>query len=52
MRLLVEQLAREHQVVVMTCHRHRHEHLAGLDPDVWAAGVQWLELRSADGPGR
>ena len=48
MRLLVEQLAREHQVIVMTCHRHRHEHLAGLDPDVWAAGVQWLELRSAE----
>lgn len=49
MRLLVEQLAREHQVIVMTCHRHRHEHLASLDPDVWAAGVQWLELRPADG---
>lgn len=48
MRLLVEQLARDHQVIVMTCHRHRHEHLAGLDPDVWAAGVQWLELRSAE----
>lgn len=48
MRLLVEQLAREHQVIVMTCHRHRHEHLSGLDPDVWAAGVQWLELRSAE----
>ena len=48
MRLLIEQLARDHQVIVMTCHRHRHEHLAGLDPDVWAAGVQWLELRSAE----
>jgi len=52
MRLLIEQLAREHQVIVMTCHRHRHEHLAGRDPDVWAAGVQWLELRSADSPAR
>jgi DNA repair exonuclease SbcCD ATPase subunit len=48
MRLLIEQLARDHQVIVMTCHRHRHEYLAGLDPDVWAAGVQWLELRTAE----
>lgn len=48
MRLLIEQLARDHQVIVLTCHRHRHEHLAALDPDVWAAGVQWLELRSAE----
>jgi uncharacterized protein YhaN len=47
MRVLAETLAREHQVIAMTCHRHRHEHLASLDPDVWAAGVQWLELKSA-----
>jgi DNA repair exonuclease SbcCD ATPase subunit len=48
MRVLAETLGRDHQVVVMTCHRHRHEHLASLDPDVWAAGVQWLELRAAE----
>jgi hypothetical protein len=47
MRLLAEGYAREHQIIVMTCHRHRHEHLASLDPDVWAAGVQWLELKAA-----
>jgi uncharacterized protein YhaN len=47
MRVLAETLAREHQVIMMTCHRHRHEHLASLDPDVWAAGVQWLELKAA-----
>ena len=46
MRVLAGTLAREHQVVVMTCHRHRHEHLSSLDPDVWAAGVQWLELKA------
>ncbi len=44
MRLLIESLAREHQVVVMTCHRHRHEHLASLDPEVWSGAVQWLEI--------
>ena len=47
MRVLVGTLARDHQVIVMTCHRHRHEHLASLDPDIWAAGVQWLELKAA-----
>jgi len=47
MRVLAETLARDHQVIVMTCHRHRHERLASLDPDVWAAGVQWLELKAA-----
>ncbi len=46
MRLLAGTLAKEHQVIVMTCHRHRHEHLASLDPDVWAAGVQWMELKA------
>lgn len=49
MRVLAGTLAREHQVILMTCHRHRHEHLASLDPDVWAAGVQWLELQAAEG---
>jgi len=48
MRVLAETLARDHQVIVMTCHRHRHERLASLDPDVWAAGVQWLELKAAE----
>jgi DNA repair exonuclease SbcCD ATPase subunit len=46
MRLLAGTLAQTHQVIVMTCHRHRHEHLASLDPDVWAAGVQWMELKA------
>ena len=47
MRVLIETFAREHQVIVMTCHRHRHEHLSSLDPDVWSTGVQWLEIVSA-----
>ena len=48
MRVLAETLARDHQVIMITCHRHRHEHLASLDPDVWAAGVQLLELNAAE----
>jgi len=48
MRVLAGTLARDHQVIMMTCHRHRHEHLASLDPDVWAAGVQWLELKATE----
>jgi hypothetical protein len=47
LRVLIGTYGREHQVVLMTCHRHRHEHLARLDPDLWAAGVQWLELKPA-----
>ncbi len=48
MRVLAGSLARDHQVILVTCHRNRHEHLASLDPDVWAAGVQWLELQAAE----
>jgi AAA domain len=43
MRLLIEHFARHHQIIVVTCHRHRHEKLAVLDPDLYASGVQWLD---------
>jgi DNA repair exonuclease SbcCD ATPase subunit len=46
LRVLIETFAREHQVVIVTCHRQRHEHLSSLDPDLWSGGVQWLELRA------
>jgi len=46
MRLLVEQFSRHHQIIVLTCHRKRHEALAQLDPELYRERVQWLELRT------
>jgi DNA repair exonuclease SbcCD ATPase subunit len=47
MKLLVEQFSPRHQIILLTCHRKRHEALAQLDPDLYARRVQWLELRTA-----
>src|SRR5206468_7205852 len=46
MKLLVETFARQHQIVLVTCHRARHETLAGLDPTLYAERIHWLELRA------
>src|SRR5262245_12386852 len=46
MRLLIERYAEHHQIVVLTCHRGRHQALAALDPDLYRDRVQWLELKS------
>ncbi len=46
MRLLVEQFSPLHQIIILTCHRRRHEALAQLDPELYRERVQWLELRS------
>ncbi|OGF16618.1 MAG: hypothetical protein A2W00_02170 [Candidatus Eisenbacteria bacterium RBG_16_71_46] len=44
MRLLIEHLAKQHQIVVVTCHRKRHEALAALDPELYAERVRWQDL--------
>jgi DNA repair exonuclease SbcCD ATPase subunit len=49
LHVLIETFAREHQVLLVTCHRQRHEHLSSLDPGLWSGGVQWLELRAMAG---
>jgi len=46
MQLLVEQFSRHHQIIILTCHRKRHEALAELDPELYRERVQWLELRT------
>ena len=46
MRLLIERFAEQHQIVVLTCHRGRHQAFAAQDPDLYRERVQWLELRS------
>uniref|UniRef100_A0A832IC75 Rad50/SbcC-type AAA domain-containing protein n=1 Tax=Eiseniibacteriota bacterium TaxID=2212470 RepID=A0A832IC75_UNCEI len=44
MRLLIERLSAEHQIVIATCHRGRHRAMADADAGLWDARVQWLEL--------
>jgi DNA repair exonuclease SbcCD ATPase subunit len=43
MKLLLEHFAPRHQIILVTCHRKRHEAFAALDPDLYASRVQWLE---------
>jgi len=47
MRLLIEHFSREHQIVLVTCHRKRYEALAALEPELYAERVRWLDTRSA-----
>ncbi|MEO5989742.1 MAG: SbcC/MukB-like Walker B domain-containing protein [Candidatus Eisenbacteria bacterium] len=44
MRALVEGVGSGHQVVIVTCHRGRHEDLRRLDPELFREHVQWVEL--------
>lgn len=46
MRLLLEHLGREHQVLFATCHRGRHRAMASSDGDLWDERAQWLELET------
>jgi DNA repair exonuclease SbcCD ATPase subunit len=46
MKLLLQHFAPLHQIVLLTCHRGRHEALAKLDPELFAERVQWLELKT------
>ena len=44
MRALVEGFGAGHQVVLVTCHRGRHEDLKRLEPEMFRERVQWVEL--------
>lgn len=44
MRSLIEGFGTGHQVILVTCHRGRHEDLRRLDPDLYRERVQWVEL--------
>ena len=46
MRLLIEHFAQRHQIIVVSCHRQRLEHLSKLDPELYKARVQWLDART------
>ena len=43
MKLLIEHFSRRHQVIVVTCHRQRHEQLAREDAKLWTDRVQVID---------
>ena len=45
MKLLIEQIAPHHQVLVVTCHRKRHEALAALDHELFTQRVHWIDTQ-------
>jgi DNA repair exonuclease SbcCD ATPase subunit len=43
-KLLLEHFSKQHQVVLVTCHRNRYESMAREDRALFDERVQWLEL--------
>jgi uncharacterized protein YhaN len=48
MRLLIEHFTREHQVILMTCHRRRYQALAEQDAELYAKRARWLDFRDVE----
>ncbi len=48
MKTLIEVFAQGHQVIVLTCHRGRHESLEEQDPELWNDRVHWLDVVAAE----
>lgn len=46
MRTLVEGFGAGHQVIVVTCHRGRHQELRTRDPETFIERMHWLDLRT------
>jgi DNA repair exonuclease SbcCD ATPase subunit len=46
MRLLIEALSAHHQIILVTCHRQRHEAFAAADRELYDARVRWQDTRS------
>jgi DNA repair exonuclease SbcCD ATPase subunit len=47
MRLLLEHVSRQHQVIFVTCHRQRCLSFAEQEPELYAQRVHWLDAHSA-----
>ena len=45
MRLLLETFSRQHQIVLVSCHRQRYRALASLDAALYDDRVHWVQLR-------
>lgn len=50
MRLLLDDLSREHQVIITSCHQQRHQWLKARHPDLFAERVHWCELSPLEAP--
>jgi uncharacterized protein YhaN len=48
MKLLLEHFSREHQVIVLTCHKRRYETLADMDRDLYGDKVRWVTLNKSE----
>lgn len=46
MKLLIEHFSKRHQVIVVTCHRQRHEQLARDDEKLWSDRVQRIDAKN------
>ena len=47
MRMLLDHVSRQHQVIFVTCHRQRCLSFAEQEPDLYASRVHWLDAHSA-----
>lgn len=47
MKLLIEHFAGAHQVIVVTCHRRRHETFAEAEPELYAQRVHRVDVEGA-----
>lgn len=47
LNMLLEHLSRRHQIILLTCHRQRHQTFAAQDKEIYAARCHWLETKAA-----
>ena len=50
MRMLLDHVSRQHQVIFVTCHRQRCVSFAEQEPELYAERVHWLDAHAADVP--
>jgi len=50
MKLLIEHFTKDHQLILLTCHRRRYQALTELEPVLYAEKVRWLDFHWAEQP--
>jgi len=46
MKFIISELANEHQVILLTCHKNRHEYLRNINPIWFDKNVEICFLKS------
>ncbi len=46
MNMLLEHLSKRHQIILLTCHRQRHQTFASKDAELYGARCHWLEAKT------